>query len=124
MIAESIRIAVKLGVIKRDRLPSLKRCHRWRQLLRSGHRCTLYQHGDDRDVSSERFLYFETHEVFRVVEPAQSRAIAHRSPSRADHDQHDGRFAQRGVQHVDEVGAWINRIDVEEDLALPSRRFK
>src|SRR5262245_27566993 len=118
MIAKSIRIVMKLGVIERDRLPGRQRCHRWLLLLLSRHRCTLHQHGDDRHVATERFLDFELHDVFRVIETAHSRAIADRRPSRTNHDEHDGRFAQRELQHADEVGAWINRVDVEEYLTL------
>ena len=44
-------------------------------------------------------------------------AIADRCPSLSDHDEHRSGFAQRRLQDADEVGARIDRVDVQEHLA-------
>jgi hypothetical protein len=79
----------------------------------------LHQHGNDRDVPTERFLDFETHEVLGVIEPARAGTVAGRRPSLSDDDEYGGRFAQRRLQDADEVCPRIDRVDVQEHLSSP-----
>ena len=90
-----------------------------RQVFAPRHRRALHQHGDDRDVSTERFLDFETHEVFRIVQPAAACSVTQRGPSLPDHYEHRSGLTQRRLQDANEVCSGINRVDVQEDVALP-----
>ena len=60
--------------------------------------------------------YLEPNEVVRIVEPACAVCCTCRRPSRSDHNEHRGGLLKRLVQHVDEVGARVDCVDIEEDL--------
>ena len=88
-----------------------------RQLVGAGHPGPFHQDGDDADIACQRSFDFQPDEVVGVIQAPPPVLAGGREPPVADQRQQYVAGSHRGGDHLDEVIAQFNRVDVLEDLA-------
>ena len=87
-----------------------------RQLIGPRHAGPLQQHGDDPHLAIKGSLDLESHEVILILKTTAALGVDRGRPLSADEGQKHVARADRLVDHIDEVHARLDRVDVHEDL--------
>src|SRR5262249_16913046 len=93
-----------------------------RQVLAGGHRCTVEQHGNYPDASTETAGNLGPHEVRRVVETALRGGVPGIEPASADEDQHHVAILDALVDPRHEIDAGGDVVEVHENRCVPIDR--
>ena len=88
---------------------------RW-QLVGTGHPGPFNQNGDDTDITCQRRLDLQPHEVVGVIQAPPPVLVGDREPPIADQGQQHVAGSDRGGDHLDEVVAQFDGVDILEDL--------
>jgi hypothetical protein len=86
------------------------------QLTGPGHLGPFNQDGDDADVTCQGGLDLQPDEVARVIQPSPAIRAGNRQPSAADQREQNVAGLDRCCDHLDEIIAQLNRVDVLKDL--------
>jgi hypothetical protein len=98
-------------------LAAYQRGQAGRQLISPGHPRPVHQNWDDAYVAGQGSLDLQPHEVSGIVEAAPPMLVGDRQPLIADQRQQHIAGPDCSGDHLDEVVAQLDRVDVLEDLA-------
>jgi hypothetical protein len=87
------------------------------QIVLGRHDCALCQDRDDPHVAVQGRLDFQPDDIVRIVKPSAP-FVGHGQPGRADDHQQHLAGRHRPEDLLGEVNAWLDRVHIDEDLAL------
>jgi hypothetical protein len=87
-------------------------------LILERHRAVVDEDGHGADVTVERRLHLDAHEVGGVLQPDAAVFVRRGQPSRSDDGDHQIAVSERLAYGIDEVVAGEQRVDVDENIVV------
>ena len=84
------------------------------KLLGVWHLCALHERRDHPKAPLQRVRQLEPDEVARIIEATPPAGICRVDPLVPDNRNHDVALVERLVDHLDEVGPGLDRVDIHE----------
>lgn len=89
-----------------------------RQVLSARHDRALCQDRDDAHVAGEGSLDLQPDDIVGIIQPPAASVIGCGQPARPDDRQHYLARIHRAEDRLGEIGAWLDRGHIDEDLVL------